>query len=117
MSAPGSSRPQASNVKSSAATYPRSGPTAEYDDSNDGDADDEEPDKDDKKMEWRTEAWLNEAIRESMLKLGELLKEMKVLAERDYYNDQWVELKAKVNSEKRYQDGLRKDLSKLARDE
>lgn len=114
-SAPDSPRSDSSDVKSSGATYPRSGATTvDYDGSDDDDDDyRQQADKDDTEMGWRTEAWLDEAIRESVLKAGDFIKELKVLAEEDYNNHEWVELKVKLNGEMRFLDGLRKDLSYL----
>lgn len=117
-SAPDSPRPDSSDVKSSGATYPRSGATTvDYDDSDDGYDDDDDyrqqADKDKTGMGWRTEASLDEAIRESMLKVGDFIKELKVMAEEDYNTHEWIELKVKLNGEMRFLDGLRKDLSDL----
>lgn len=118
-SAPGSSprRPGRSGVKSSGATYPRSpgSKSAAHHDFDDGhDATYKQYRDKYGKEGWRTEAGLEEALRESMQSVGELLKKMKSLVDDDDYpNDVWVDIKGKVNGEMRFQDGLRRDLERL----
>lgn len=116
-SAPGSPRrrPESSNLKSSGATYCRSGSSSVYNHSDDDDNDyKQQRDKDDEEKEWRKGAWLDEAIRKSMDKVGKYLKEMKLLMADDYYtHDEWVDIKIKMKVEMRLLDRMRKDRKDL----
>lgn len=64
---------------------------------------------------WRTTAWLEDAIRESIRKITEYNERMGLLAAawEENYPVEWDELRGELYREMRYQEGLRRYLNNL----
>lgn len=97
-------------------------PKAEYCDSEEENDDDDgsiqQPDEDeDDGMPWRTTAWLEDAIRESIGKVEKYNESMGLLAQQKQGDGncpiEWDELRGNLYREMRYQKGLRSDLHDL----
>lgn len=90
----------------------------EYFDLEDDDDNNRELDEDDDNgLEWRTIAWLQNAILESGCKINEYNKKMGILAalveDGKDYPIEWDELRGNLYREMRYEEGLKRDLNKL----
>ncbi len=113
-----SSDPTSPGSESSDPPTPQSEPESEYSDSEDDDYDDNirQPDEDEDGLPWRTTAWLEDAIRESVGKVKKYNERMGLLAREKgdgNYPIEWDELRGDLYREMRYQEGLKRNLNEL----
>ena len=114
-SAPPTPRPEPPEAE----YYSDSEEEEEDDDDDDDENNIQQPDEDEDRMPWRTKAWLEDAIRQSVGKVEKYNESMGLLArempkgEYGNYPIEWDELRGNLYREMRYQEGLRSDLNDL----